>query len=187
MPDAAVHHIALAPWQIDTAHTEVEFAIRHLMISTVKGRFGSVTGRVSYDPANPGAVELEVSIPVATVDTRVEPRDAHLRSADFFDVEKYPVITYVGRRVEGDVSGDFVVVGDLTIHGVTHEVHLNVSAEGKIIDPWGNERLGFSATGSIDRGDFDLRYNATLESGGVVLGEKVKLVINTELMRPKQG
>jgi polyisoprenoid-binding protein YceI len=173
-----------APWLIDTAHTEVEFSVRHLMISNVKGRFGQVAGTVAYDPARPGPLALDVTIPVATIDTREEKRDAHLRSADFFDAEKHPVMTFKGKRVEGDVNHQFTLWGDLTIRGTTREVALDVTLEGKGNDPWGNERLGYSATGKIDRRDFGLVYNMALETGGVVVGEQVKLSINTELTRP---
>ncbi len=177
---------ALAPWQVDATHTDVEFAVRHLMISTVKGRFSEVTGSVSYDPDQPASLKLAVTIPVATVDTRVAQRDQHLRSADFFDAERFPTITFVGRKVDGDVTGTFRVVGDLTIRDVTREVTLDVTAEGETTDPWGNDRLGFSATGAIDRTAFGLTYNQVLETGGVMVGEQVRISINVELVRPRQ-
>ncbi len=178
--------VAVTPWQIDTTHTDVEFAVRHLMISTVKGRFADVTGSVSYDPADPASLELDVTIPVATVGTRVEQRDQHLRSADFFDAANHPMITFAGRRVVGDIAGEFKLIGDLTIRGVSREVVLDVTAEGATSDPWGNERLGFSATGAINRTDFGLTYNQALETGGVLVGEQVRISINVELMRPKE-
>lgn len=177
--------VAVAPWQIDTAHTEVEFSARHLMISNVKGRFESPTGSVSYDPARPGSLQLEVSIPVATIDTRNAQRDAHLRSADFFDVENHPTMTFKGKRVKGDMSKQFKLVGDLTIRGVTREVTLDVTAEGGGPDPWGNDRLGFSANGKVNRQEFGLRWNQLLETGGVAVGDEIKIIINTEIMRPK--
>jgi len=177
---------ALVPWQIDTAHADVEFAVRHLMISTVKGRFADISGSVSYDPEHPASLELSVTVPVATVDTRVAQRDQHLRSADFFDAANYPVMTFTGRRVEGDIAGQFKLVGDLTIRGVSREVVLDVTAEGATSDPWGNERLGFSATGAINRGDFGLTYNQALETGGVLVGEQVRISINVELKRPRE-
>jgi polyisoprenoid-binding protein YceI len=174
------------PWQIDIAHTEIEFSARHLMISNVKGRFSNPTGSVRYDPARPGSLKLEVSIPIATIDTRNEQRDAHLRSADFFDAENHPIMTFKGRRIEGDVSGKFTLIGELTIRGVTREVTLDVTSEGTGPDPWGNDRLGFSATGKINRKDFGLVWNQLLETGGVAVGDEIKIIINTELMRPKQ-
>jgi polyisoprenoid-binding protein YceI len=177
---------ATTPWQIDTAHTEVEFSARHLMISNVKGRFSNPAGTASFDPRRPAALGLEVTIPVATIDTRNEQRDTHLRSADFFDAEHFPTITFKGKRIDGDIKAQFRLTGDLTIRGVTREITLDVTSEGAGGDPWGNERLGFSATGKLDRKDFGLTWNQALETGGVVVGDTIKIVINTELMRPKQ-
>ena len=171
-------------WQIDPSHTDVEFSVRHLMLSTVKGRFGGATGTITLDESAPGDVAMAVSIPVATIDTRFAQRDAHLRSPDFFDAEHHPVMTFVGRRVEGDIGDRFTLVGDLTIRGVTREVQLDVALDGRGNDPWGNERLGYTASGKIDRRDFGLTWNQALESGGVAVGHDVKIQINAELMRP---
>ncbi len=176
--------VTQTPWQIDPAHTEVEFSVRHLMISNVKGRFAQVKGQAGFDEASNTLKTLDVSIPVATVDTRVDQRDTHLRSPDFFDAEKYPEITFRGSRVSGSLADAFKLVGDLTIHGVTREVTLDVTLEGGGNDPWGNERRGYNATGKIDRRDFGLTYNQALETGGVVVGNDVKITINTELQRP---
>jgi len=175
---------AQTPWQIDATHTEVEFSVRHLMISNVKGRFANVAGSLALDDTNPNKVALDVTIAVPTLDTRNEQRDAHLRSADFFDAEKHPLITFTSRRVTGDVYGSFKLHGDLTIRGATHPVTLDVMLEGRGNDPWGNERLGYQATGKIDRRDFGLTYHQALETGGVAVGHDVKIVINTELVRP---
>lgn len=172
-------------WQIDPAHTEIEFSARHLMISNVKGRFSSPTGSVSYDPAEPHHIDLLVEIPIASIDTRNDQRDAHLRSADFFDAENFPTMSFKGSRVDGDITKKFKLTGDLTIRGATREVTLEVTAEGAGGDPWGNERLGFSGEAKIDRKDFGLVYNQVLETGGVVVGDTIKITINTELMRPK--
>ena len=177
--------ITAAPWQIDSAHTEIEFSARHLMISNVKGRFSNPVGTVRVDPDTTSGVELSVTFPVATIDTRNEQRDAHLRSADFFDAEKFPEITFKGKRVQGPITGEFKLIGDLTIRGVTREVTLDVTSEGTGSDPWGNDRLGFSATGAVDRKEFGLVWNQLLETGGVAVGDIIKIVINTELMRPK--
>jgi polyisoprenoid-binding protein YceI len=170
-------------WNIDPAHTHAEFSVRHLMISTVKGRFGAIKGTVTGDASEPSSLVVDVTIDPATVDTREPQRDAHLRSADFFDVEKFPTLTFRSRRVEGDVDGEFKVVGDLTIHGVTREVTLDVSSEGRVTDPWGGERAGFSAKGKIDRRDFGLLYNQALETGGVVVGHEIKIGIDVELVK----
>ncbi len=173
-----------APWQIDTAHTDVEFAVRHLMISNVRGRFGNVTGTLSIPDGKPGPLALDVSIPIATIDTREAKRDAHLRSADFFDAEKFPAMTFSGKKVVGDTNEAFQLTGELTIRGVSRPVTLDVTIEGRTNDPWGNERLGYSASGKINRSDFGLVWNQLLETGGVAVGEQVKITINGELMRP---
>ncbi|MFI5207379.1 MAG: YceI family protein [Gemmatimonadales bacterium] len=175
---------AQAPWQIDPTHTEAEFSVRHLMISNVKGRFGRVAGSVVYDQQARKLISLEVEIETASVDTRVEQRDQHLRSADFFDVEQHPKMTFKGRGVLGDVNDRFKLTGDLTIRGTTREITLDVTLEGSGNDPWGNERRGYSATAKIDRRDFGLTWNQAIEAGGVAVGHDVKIVINTELLRP---
>jgi len=170
-------------WAIDPTHTEVGFAVRHLMISTVRGRFGAVSGAVILDETDPQSAQLDVTIDTASIDTRQEQRDAHLRSPDFFDVAQFPVMRFVSHRVEGDVAGDFSVTGDLTIRDVTREVTLDVTAEGRGMDPWGNMRAGFSAKAKISRGDFGLTWNQLLEAGGVAVGDEVKLSIDIELVR----
>jgi polyisoprenoid-binding protein YceI len=171
-------------WRIDPAHSHVEFAVRHLMISTVKGAFGDVRGTVWVDESDGTAVLVDVTIQVASLDTRQEQRDAHLRSPDFFDAARFPTIAFRSRRVEGNHrDGQFQLVGDLTIRDVTHEVALEVSAEGRLHDPWGAERAGFSAQGKIDRKDFGLTWNQALETGGVVVGNEVKITAEVELIR----
>jgi polyisoprenoid-binding protein YceI len=168
-------------WNIDAAHTSAEFSIKHLMISRVKGHFSDIEGFVTGDLENPRDFSLEVKMGAASVDTRQAQRDAHLRSADFFDVEKWPTITFTGKRVEGDTSDEFELYGDLTIRDVTREIKLDVTNEGTLTDPWGSPRIGFSATGKIDRTDFGLLYNQALEAGGFVLGDEVKISIDVEL------
>ncbi len=170
-------------WKVDSAHAEVGFAVRHLMISTVRGRFGAVSGTVAVSDDDPSNSKVDVTIDVTSVDTRQEQRDNHLRSPDFFDVAKYPTMHFVSRRVEGDVTKRFKVVGDLTIKNRTHEVTLNASLEGRGMDPWGSERAGFSASATINRNDFDLTWNQLLEAGGVTVGEEVKLSIDVELVK----
>lgn len=172
-----------ATWTIDPAHTEIGFAVRHLMLSTVRGRFGAVTGSVTIDEKAPNSAKVDITIDVTSVDTRQEMRDNHLRSADFFDVATYPTMHFVSRRIEGDVARKFRVLGDLTIKGTTREVALDVTLEGRAIDPWGNDRVGFSATGKFNRADFGLTWNQALETGGVVVGDEVKLSIDVELVR----
>ncbi len=173
--------VGVQTWTIDAAHTSAEFSIKHLMISRVKGHFSDISGSVTGDLNDPAYFSLEVKMGVASVDTRQPQRDAHLRSADFFDVEKWPNITFVGNRVEGDTATEFELYGDLTIRDVTREIKLDVTNEGTLTDPWGNPRVGFSATGKIDRTDFGLRYNQALEAGGFMLGDEVKISIDVEL------
>lgn len=170
-------------WQIDPAHSAAEFAVRHLMISTVKGRFADVKGTVSVDGANSSNVDVDVTIAVASIDTREAKRDAHLRSADFFDAEKYPTITFKSKRADGDMDGDFKLIGDLTVHGVTREVTLNAESSGSVKDPWGGERSGFAATTKVNRKDFGLTWNVALEAGGVMVSDDVKISIEVELVK----
>jgi polyisoprenoid-binding protein YceI len=173
-------------WQIDPSHTEVGFAVRHLMISTVRGRFNDVKGTVSVEGEDFHTAQVTVSIGAASVDTREPRRDAHLRSADFFDAERFPEMTFVSRRVEKTSRG-YALVGDLTIRGVTRELTLAVADEGRVRDPWGGVRAGFSATAVVTREDFGLTWNAALETGGVLVGSDVKIVIDVELVEQASG
>jgi polyisoprenoid-binding protein YceI len=153
------------------------------MISRVKGAFGGVQGTVWMDESDARTVLVDVTIQVASIDTRQEQRDAHLRSVDFFDAAHFPTIAFHSRIMEGHVDGEFRLVGDLTIRGVTREVVLYVSAEGRLTDPWGAERAGFSAHGKIDRTDFGLTWNQALETGGVLVSNEVKISVEVELIR----
>jgi polyisoprenoid-binding protein YceI len=169
-------------WTIDNSHTLAEFSVRHLMISTVKGRFGEVSGKVVADDADPSRAQIEATINVASIDTREAQRDAHLRSADFFDAENFPTLTFRGTRVEKAGDG-LKVTGDLTIRGTTREVVLDVTSEGRVKDPWGGERAGYSATTKIKRSDFGLTWNMALETGGVVVGDEIKIALEVELVK----
>jgi polyisoprenoid-binding protein YceI len=170
-------------WQIDAAHSHVEFAVKHLMIATVKGRFGAVSGTVTVNGDDPAGAAVAVSIDAASVDTREPQRDGHLKSADFFDVEKFPTITFASTRVEKTGGDTLRLTGDLTIHGVTRPITLAVTDEGRAKDPWGGERRAFSATGKVNRKDFGLLWNQALEAGGVLVGDEVKISIEVELVR----
>ena len=170
-------------WKIDPSHALIEFAVRHLMISTVKGRFTGVQGSLRTDESDRSKSELEVTIDAASIDTREAQRDAHLRSADFLDVEKFPTLTFRSRRVMESGGSEFKLAGDLTVHGVTREVILNVSEQGRVKDPWGGQRVGYIATTSIKRSDFGLTWNVALETGGFVVGDDVKIVIEVELVK----
>jgi polyisoprenoid-binding protein YceI len=154
------------------------------MISTVKGAFGDVRGTVSVDASDAKTVLVDVTIQVASIDTRQEQRDAHLRSPDFFDAAKFPTITFRSRRAQGSpFEGDFRLAGDLTVRGITRELTLDVSPEGRLTDPWGEERAGFSAHAKIDRTDFGLTWNQALEAGGVLVGNEITISIEVELIR----
>ena len=174
---------ALTTWQLDPSHVEIGFAVRHLMISTVKGRFGTVQGTVLVEGDDFATAKVDVTIDAASVDTREPNRDAHLRSADFFDVERFPTLTFKSRRVERAGADQFRLIGDLTIHGVTREVGLDVVTEGFVRDPWGKERAGFSAKGHLKRSEFGLTWNAALEAGGMVLSDDIKLSMDVELTK----
>ena len=170
-------------WQIDPAHSLVEFGVKHMMFTTVKGRFTQVGGTIVHDDADPAGSSVQVEIPVASITTGDEKRDGHLRSADFFDVETYPTITFRSTRVE-PVGGDRLrVVGELTIHGVTREVTLDTTFNGRGTNPWGQQVAGYTAETQIDRGDYGLTWNAALEAGGVLVGDKVKIQLEIEATR----
>jgi polyisoprenoid-binding protein YceI len=170
-------------WNIDPVHSHVEFAVRHLMITTVKGRFAGVDGSVRLDAADPSAVGVDVRIDAATIDTRESQRDAHLRSADFFDVERFPYLTFTATGPLVKRGGRIALTGDLTIHGVTKKVTLDVTEEGAGKDPWGGQRLGFSATTTIKRSDFGLTWNQVLEAGGVAVSDEVRVSIELQLVK----
>jgi polyisoprenoid-binding protein YceI len=171
-------------WTIDPAHTHVEFAVRHMMVATVKGSFSDVKGTVEFDGTNLSGARIDVEIAIASLETKQEQRDAHLRSPDFFDADNHPVMTFKSKRISGDATGTAQVVGDLTIRGVTREITLSVESQGVVRDPWGQDRSGFSATGKINRHDFGLNWNAALESGGFVVSPEVKITLDVELTKP---
>jgi polyisoprenoid-binding protein YceI len=170
-------------WKIDPSHSHLEFAVRHLMISTVKGRFGVVEGTVRTDDADPAKADVSVTIDAASIDTREAQRDAHLKSPDFFDVATFPTLTFTGGRVTGAPGDRFQLTGDLTIHGVTRDVTLDVTVEGRGKDPWGGERAGYSAQTKIKRSDFGLTWNQLLEAGGFAVGDEVKITLDVELVK----
>lgn len=170
-------------WKIDSAHTEAAFAVKHMMISTARGRFGTVDGTVEFDPSNPAGASTQVTIDASSIDTREAQRDAHLRSADFFDVEKFPSLTFASRRVDAIQGDSFKLIGDLTIKDITREVVLDVTSHGLQKDPWGNDRAGFSAKTQISRKDFGLLWNQILETGGFAVGDDVKITLDVELVK----
>jgi polyisoprenoid-binding protein YceI len=172
-----------AIYQIDSAHSSAQFTVRHMMISNVRGEFTKLSGSITYDPADPANSSIDATIDAASINTREAQRDAHLKSADFFDVERFPVLTFRSKEV-CIRNGEGNVKGDLTIHGVTKEVVLHVEGPTpETKDPWGNMRIGATATAKINRKDFGLTYNAALEAGGVLVGEEVKITIDLEAIR----
>jgi polyisoprenoid-binding protein YceI len=169
-------------WKLDPSHTAIEFSAKHLMISTVKGRITDIEGTIYTDEKNPRNSSVEATLKAASLDTRTDQRDQHLRSADFLDVEKYPEIKFRSTRIEGD-KDSFKLTGDLTIRDVTRPITLDVEFEGAGKDPWGGERVGFSAKGKIDRRDFGLTWNQALETGGVVVGNDIKISLEVEAIK----
>ncbi len=173
-------------WQLDPTHTSVEFAVKHMMMTTVRGRFKDIRGTVTVDEDNPDNSRVEVEIDSASIDTGVADRDAHLRSADFLNAETHPTITFRSRRVEGCIDKEgchFKLFGDLTIRDTTMEVELDCVFQGRGTDPWGNERLGFGATGELDRRDWGLRWNQAIETGGVLVANRVKLEVEVQFVK----
>jgi len=171
-------------WQIDPAHSSAQFSVRHMAISTVRGAFSKVTGTVVFDDKDVSKSTVEVTIDANSVDTRVPDRDNDLRSEKFFDVVHYPSITFKSKRVEQVAPGKLKVTGDLTIRGTTKEVVLDVEGPtAPMKDPWGNTRNAATATTKINRQDFGVKWNATLDNGGVVVGDDVSIIIDVELVK----
>ena len=167
-------------WNFDPSHSNIGFAVRHLVISKVRGHFGAWSGTVELNEDDLSKSRLEVSIDAASIDTGVDKRDEHLRSADFFDAENNPTLTFVSTRVEDLGDKGLRVTGDLTIRGTTREVVLDAELTGRGNDPWGGERIGFEAKTSIDRKDFGLTWNQPLETGGVVVGSKIEIGLEVQ-------
>jgi polyisoprenoid-binding protein YceI len=167
-------------FQIDTIHSQVGFAVRHLMLSKVRGHFGGVTGSVTVPDGQTIPTAVEATISVDSIDTREPQRDGHLKSPDFFHVEEHPTITFKSTHIETTGDSSFKLTGDLTIRGTTKAVTLTVDAEGRVKDPWGKDRVAFTARGRINRKDFGLTWNQALEAGGVAVGEDVDLELEIE-------
>src|ERR1035437_10879319 len=170
-------------YTIDPAHSTAGFKVRHLMVSNVRGEFSGIAGTVEFDPDAPESSRVEAHIDATTIHTRDDQRDAHLKSADFLDVAKFPEITFVSRKISGG-GGEWKVTGDLTIHGVTTEVTLDVGGPApEAKDPWGNVKSGASAATKINRKDFGLVWNVALETGGVLVAEEIAITLELELLR----
>jgi polyisoprenoid-binding protein YceI len=180
---STVATVAASAWRVDPTHSHVEFAVRHLMISTVKGRFAEISGTLIGDETDLERAWIELTIPVAGIDTHEGQRDAHLRSADFFDSEHHPAITFRSTSIVRASRDSFTVTGDLTIRGISKSITLTVHAGGRGRDPWGGERVGYSTTARINRKDFGLNWNQALETGGVLVGDQVTISVDLELVR----
>ena len=170
-------------WQIDPSHSAVQFSVRHMMISTVRGEFDRFSGEVGFDEANPAATTVDIQIEADSINTRDAKRDGHLRSADFFDAEQYPTLHFKSTRVEVKDDTHARLIGDLTIRDVTHEVALDVEYVGQAKSPWGTTSAGFSAVTRINRKDWGLNWNQALETGGVLVGDEIKIDIELELVQ----
>jgi polyisoprenoid-binding protein YceI len=173
----------IATWQLDASHSSVGFSVKHLMIATVKGSFGKFEASLNGEENDLAKAGIEVKIDAASIDTANDQRDGHLRSPDFFDAEQFPTISFVGKRIEGNSFGAFKLIGDLTVRGVTKEIVLDATFEGRAKDPWGNSRLGYAAKGKINRSDFGLNWNQALEAGGVLVSEEVKISVEASFVR----
>jgi polyisoprenoid-binding protein YceI len=175
--------MAASTWNIDPVHSAIHFSVRHMVVAKTRGRFSKWAGQISFDPRNPAGSSVQVTIEPASIDTGDAQRDGHLRSADFFDVEKFPQATFKSTRVEGNGGDQYRITGDLSIRGVTRPVSFDATFEGAGKDPWGGERAGFSASTSIDRRHFGLEWNKALETGGLLVGEKVDLTLEVEAVK----
>lgn len=170
-------------WQIDSAHSGIHFSVRHLVIAKVRGQFSRWTGALTVPDGDFSRATVDVAIDATSIDTGVAERDAHLKSADFFDVASFPELTFRGGRIEPKGADRFALVGDLTIRGITREVVLDVESAGQTKDPWGNVRAGFAGKTAVDRKQFGLTWNQALEAGGVMVGDKVEIEVEVEAVR----
>ncbi|WP_321477790.1 YceI family protein [uncultured Paludibaculum sp.] len=179
----AVPAVFAEEYKIDTSHSKAAFTVKHLMVSNVRGEFSKVTGTISYDEKNPAATRIDATIDATTVNTSEPKRDEHLRSADFFDVAKFPTMSFKSKSAKKTADG-IAVTGDLTIHGVTRQVVLNVEGPSQEMkDPWNMLRRGATATTVINRADYGLTWNKALETGGMVVSNEVKITIDVEATR----
>jgi polyisoprenoid-binding protein YceI len=184
MSALATPQVATSTWNLDPVHSVAEFKVRHMMISNVKGQFTGISGVLQLDEAEIGNSRVEATIDAASINTREAQRDGHLKSADFFDVEKYPTLSFRSTRVRSAGAGELKVEGDLTIHGVTRNVTFDVEGPTAATkDPWGNTRVGLFATTKINRKDFGLTWNAALETGGILVGDEVTITLDIQFVK----
>jgi polyisoprenoid-binding protein YceI len=170
-------------WQIDPSHSQAQFSVRHLMVSNVRGEFGKLAGSATLDESDITRSRVEATIDATTINTREPKRDAHLKSPDFFDVAKFPTLTFKSTSIKQSGKDHLAVTGDLTIHGVTRPITLDVTITPELKSPFGDVRRGASATGKLSRKDYGLKWNMALETGGVVVGDEVSLTIDVELVK----
>lgn len=173
-------------WKIDESHSTIGFSVKHMMVSEVEGKFEKYEGNVVASKEDFSDAKVEMTIYVNSINTGNEKRDDHLKSEDFFDVSKYPTITFKSKKVEKIGNDSYKLIGDITIKGITKEIILDVKYNGKVKDPWGNTRAGFTLTGEINRLDFNLKWNMVLEGGGLTVGEKVKIKCPVEIIHVGQ-
>ncbi|MCM3167343.1 YceI family protein [Peribacillus frigoritolerans] len=167
-------------WIVDPTHSAIEFSVKHMMIAKVKGSFNKFEASILANPSDLTTAEIDFTVDVASIDTRNADRDNHLRSADFFDVEKNPTLTFKSTKIVKTDADEYDVTGNVTLNGVTQEETFNITFEGQGKDPWGNEKAGFSGKGKVKRSDYGLTYNAALETGGVLIGDQITLTIEIE-------
>lgn len=177
--------VAAQTWNIDPAHSSATFTVRHMMVSNVNGSFGKMEGTVTFDGSNIAGIKASATIDTTTISTNNEKRDAHLKSADFFDVNAHPTITFVSKRAEAAGAGKFRLIGDLTMRGVTKEVVLDVEGPTAPFTAQGNQRVGATATTTLNRQDFGVSWSRALDGGGVVVGDQVKVTIELALVQAK--
>lgn len=184
MSTLAAPQTTVSTWNIDPVHSVAEFKVKHMMISNVKGQFTGISGALTLDEGDLTRSKIEATLDAASINTRDPQRDTHLKSADFFDVEKFPTLTFQSTKVARKADGELEVEGGLTIHGVTRTVRFAVegpTAPGK--DPWGNTRIGIAATTKINRKDYGLTWNAALETGGILVGEEVTITLDVQFVK----
>ena len=167
-------------WTVDPTHSAIVFSVKHMMIAKVKGSFNKFDATISADPADLTTAEIDFTVDLASIDTRNTDRDNHLRSADFFDVEKNPTLTFKATNIKKTKDDTYAITGDVTLNGVTKEETFDITFEGQGKDPWGTEKAGFSGKGKVKRSDYGLTYNAALETGGVLIGDQITLSIDIE-------
>ncbi|MCK1984959.1 MULTISPECIES: YceI family protein [Peribacillus] len=170
-------------WTVDPTHSAIEFSVKHMMIAKVKGSFNKFEANILANPSDLTTAEIDFTVDVASIDTRNADRDNHLRSADFFDVEKNPTLTFKSTKIVKTDEDEYDVTGNVTLNGVTQEETFSITFEGQGKDPWGNEKAGFSGKGKVKRSDYGLTYNAALETGGVLIGDQITLTIEIEVAK----